>query len=230
MSSLSVFDQFKLNPTASLLNQILSSGDKDLIYEASRIVHNKYDYAISPDNNSILLAQILYSKEIKSPDADTVFIADKLIEIYKKLITNEDSLQNKAPYTLEIIQLTEKYKEFNGTDLSSQYGSLAYYSFFKKEFTQALLYAKKSIELDSSNSFIYTNLALGYLFTNNFPEAEKVYAHLKDSTYRGSSTRFVDSFEADFKELERYGIINEKDRLIYDEVKRIKQKILKLQD
>jgi len=89
------------------------------------------------------------------------------------------------------------------------------------KFDKALEYALKGLQLDSTNDYIYTNLALGYLFTNQFEKAEAIYQEFKDKARRDNQVSFKDSFLKDFDDLDANGIINRGDIIIDEEVKKI---------
>jgi hypothetical protein len=82
------------------------------------------------------------------------------------------------------------------------------------------------LELYSTNDYIYTNLALGYLLTNQFEKAEAIYQEFKDKARRDNQVWFKDSFLKDFDDLETNGIINRGDIIIDEEVKKIKSLLL----
>jgi WD40 repeat protein len=230
---LSILEQFENNPTEFLFNQFLASNDVKLISEAAKISYDNYFNTFSADTLDLFRAKKLYEKAIILPDADSEDIADKLIRIYrlriKSLPSSLQDFQNNAKYYNEIIRITEKYNIFpSPRQLSSDYGNLAWYSFFTKEFEDALKYALKGLEIDSTNDFIHTNEALGYLFNGKFPEAKKIYKDYKDLSYRSTGRKFIVAFKEDFERLELYGILNKKDSLIYEEVIKIKRDILNL--
>jgi hypothetical protein len=131
-------------------------------------------------------------------------------------------------YYKQIVDIAENYSNSQDTaTLSTEYGNLSFYSFFARNFKDGLKYAKKGIELDSTNNFIITNLALGYLFTKQFDSAEYYYMQYKDQLIKGNPLTFREGFKQDLRDLEAYGIITKKDELLYNEVERIRNDILK---
>lgn len=227
---LSPIDSLKLNPGNSVLfNKILRSDNERYLREAAR-----YYYTNSDDQSDCFRCNLLKSKELYgkllgiTTNINKEQDAANLITTIKVLEEQDSSRQKKENYYNEIIDLAKKYKTSqNQHDLSSDYGNLAFYSFFDKDhFKNGLDYALKGIELDSTNDFIYTNIALGYLFTNQFDSAEEVYNRFKNKIISNMQLSFKDGFKQDLEELEKYGIINDNDDEIYKEVEKIRNVIL----
>ncbi len=95
--------------------------------------------------------------------------------------------------------------------LARSYGGLAFYQLFTGQFEDTIASAQKGLELDASEEWIHTNLALGYLLTGQYSEAEAIYLDFKETLREG--------FLQDFKDLEKAEIIN-KDN---ENVNKIKQ-------
>ena len=111
--------------------------------------------------------------------------------------------------------------------LSRDYGNLSFYSMFDPaiNYDSVIFYASKGLALDSiKNNWIYTNLALGYLFSGKYKKAYNVYGRLKDSLYNTSYDQrpFKDGFLGDFTDLEKAGIIPDKGEL-YERIRKIKK-------
>ena len=92
--------------------------------------------------------------------------------------------------------------------IAEAYGSLAWYRIFDKDYKGVLEAAQKGLKLSSSKEWIYTNLALGHLLTNDYEVAEKVYAEWKDKPYTESEDLklFKDAFLKDISDLKEEGI------------------------
>ncbi|HEV8084290.1 MAG TPA: hypothetical protein VGP55_13870 [Chitinophagaceae bacterium] len=76
---------------------------------------------------------------------------------------------------------------------------------------------------DPTNVIIYTNMALAYLLSKNFAEAEKIYNGFKDKWIQSIALSFKDGFLQDFGDLERAGVITVKEKDIYDKVEEIRK-------
>jgi hypothetical protein len=233
---LTPLEQLGFNSTDAIYNQLIASNSLKILTGAAEIYWNRFygrkdnvDY--TQDTLDLFRAKELYSKAIKFPGSDTTDIPEKLILIYQELIRQEPTLQNfknNAAYNLALVQLAEKYNYYAGRDkdLSTHYGNLSFYSFFINNYKDALNYVNRAITLDSTNDFIYTNLALAYLLNKKFDDAERIYNYYKDRTYRTGVTKFSDSFKQDLNDLENFGIIDKNDLMLYEEVKKIRTTIL----
>jgi hypothetical protein len=227
---LSLIDSLKLNPANdTVYNKILSSYNKRNLSAAARYYFENY-FQSSCFQCSLLKSKELYKRLLSVNENATNSNntdAFKLIATIKLLSALDNSYQNKEAFYTEIIAIADKYKNSQSQhDLSIDFGNLAFYSLFVKKFDNALDYAIKGLQLDSTNDYIYTNLALGYLFTNQFDKAEEVYNRFKDKIRFDNQTLFKDSFKQDFRDLETNGIINESDDKIYEEVEKIKNVLL----
>jgi hypothetical protein len=58
--------------------------------------------------------------------------------------------------------------------------------------------------------------------SKNFAEADKYYHQYKDSSYGGSNT-FKEGFLQDFYDFELAGVINKKEKDVYDKVKALRE-------
>jgi len=88
--------------------------------------------------------------------------------------------------------------------VAESYGFLAWVSLFAQQFPEAEAAATKGLQLDSKQDWIYTNLALGYLYQGKMKEARKLYKQLKDKPYQKGT--FKDVFLEDLDLLEAEGI------------------------
>jgi len=89
--------------------------------------------------------------------------------------------------------------------LSNAYGSLAWYQLFAKDFAAAEQAARKGLEVDPSQQWINTNLALSLLYQGKYEEAEAVYVRFKDQPFNDSMD-FKTAFLQDLADLEAIGI------------------------
>ncbi len=102
----------------------------------------------------------------------------------------------------------EQYKTVYSTTL----GNHSFCCIFMQEFSKAEQYAREGIEVDPTQTFIYSNLASSLLFQGKYNDAEKIYKQYK--------TELKDSFLSDFEEFEEAGIIPSKYK---SDVEKIKQ-------
>lgn len=160
-------------------------------------------------------------------------ISEKYEDIYgqintlKRLSGIDTSLTNKVSNYKKIIAIANNNKDIESQNsLSIDYGNLAFYSFFLRDFEDGLMYALKGYELDTVNNFIITNIALGYLFTNQFENAEKYYTQYKNERINNDGRTFKVGFKQDLEDLEAYGIVSKKNELMYNEVEHIRNNIL----
>jgi hypothetical protein len=75
---------------------------------------------------------------------------------------------------------------------------LPWYQLFNQDFNGVISSAKRGLELQPKLDGIHTNLALGYLYKEEFEEAEKIYNDYKNKVYNDSRRLFVDAFLKDF--------------------------------
>ena len=83
----------------------------------------------------------------------------------------------------------------------------------KREFIKAELCARDGIRVDSTQTFIYSNLVSSLLMQGKYGEAEKLYLKYKNE--------LRDSFLDDFREFEENGIIPEIYKGDVEKIKRI---------
>lgn len=100
------------------------------------------------------------------------------------------------------------YGQFYSTTL----GNHSFCCIFMQEFSKAEQYAREGIEVDPTQTFIYTNLASSLLLQGKYKEAEEIYKKYK--------IELKDSFLSDFEQFETEGIIPE---IYQSDVEKIKQ-------
>lgn len=89
---------------------------------------------------------------------------------------------------------------------AEQYGSLAWYHLFNRQFTEAETAARRGIALGGeATEWIHTNLALSLLYQGKYKEAEAVYLQFKGQMYDEEQS-WVAIFLKDLDELETAGI------------------------
>ena len=103
------------------------------------------------------------------------------------------------------------YKEY-----AEMLGNISYYILFKKDFTEAEIYAREGLRIDSLTHFINTNLAAALLFQGKYIEAKKIYCQYKDE--------LKDSFLDDFKVFAEEGVIPKKREKDVEKIKQLLNK------
>lgn len=89
--------------------------------------------------------------------------------------------------------------------LANAYGALAWYQLFNRHFLEVEQAARKGMDIDPSQEWINTNLALGLLFQGKYEEAEDVYVSFKERAFNDAMT-FKTAFLQDLADLEAAGI------------------------
>ena len=116
----------------------------------------------------------------------------------------------------EIIRyLAEENPENYNSDLAKTLGSLSFNYIFMKDYIQAEKCAREGLAIDSSQMFIYTNLAASLLFQGRYTEAETIYLQYRK--------RLKDSFIEDLEHFEKTGVIPKEHE---NEAKRIKNLLM----
>ena len=126
------------------------------------------------------------------------WVEDRLVTIYT---TNKEYKQLLTFYKDKIPFL---HTSNNATLLASNYGSIAWWALFAREFAEAEKYALLGLKTDKSQEWINTNLALAYLFQGKLDQAKEIYLRLKDKM--NGNTPFKDAFLQDLKDLDAEGI------------------------
>lgn len=158
-------------------------------------------------------------------------VDDKKLTNFRKMIRKKFSLdKNYADRATDYKQLVDlRYNLYNNnTDkdesdssaLATDYGALAFYKLFVEDFNGAIEYSKKGLLLagpkaeEPSLNWLYTNLALGYLLSKQFPESDKIYVKYRDELAR--------SFLQDFLDLENAGILPRKEDDIDSKIQKVR--------
>ena len=123
----------------------------------------------------------------------------------------------------ELLQFTKDERADLRKDMSTTFGNLAWHQLLIKEFDHAIESAQSGLKISPNNDWIYTNLALGYLLTGKFDEAEKIYMTYKDADYSDGRKSFKEVFLQDFNVMEAEGIINPLNHDVYEYVNKIRR-------
>ena len=126
---------------------------------------------------------------------------------YKKAYEiNEEFIPNVKR---EYLNNPEQYRAVYAETLGEQ----SFYCLFMSEFAKSEEYAREGLKIDSSKTFIYSNLAASLLMQGKYSEAENLYRQ-----YNGE---LKDAFLSDFEEFEKAGIIPKKHRKDVEKIKAI---------
>ena len=180
---------------ADLYSDTQRYSEAEQMYEESLEIYRK----LSKDNPQV------YESDIVSLYFSLVSLYDITSAYSKSYVLTEEMLP--------IIKgMYEREPERNKEDYSITIGSHSFCCMFNKEFTKAEQYAREGIEVDPTQTFIYSNLASSLLFQGKYNDAEKIYKQYK--------TELKDSFLSDFEQFEEAGIIPKKYK---SDVEKIKQ-------
>jgi WD40 repeat protein/energy-coupling factor transporter ATP-binding protein EcfA2 len=131
-------------------------------------------------------------------------------------------LRENTRYLEEQVQLCANNAGYL-QNLSGAWGSLAYNQLFLRDFNGCILSAQKGLALGTVQSdWIYTNLALGYLLSGNYREAERIYSAYKDKMFSDGRMSFKKAFLDDLKELEASGVFTGLDTFVLKDIASIR--------
>ena len=163
----------------------------------SQVKQEKYAEAISPFEQALEF----YKKEAeqgKSIDYYTT-IMSWLQQLYgqeKKYSQAYQCFKRNIPLLKTLYQSDKS----NYTELLNDiFVSQSFYSIFEKQYTEAEIYSKEALEVDSTKHVAYSNLAAALLFQGKYQEAEKIYRQYKSELKEG--------FLSDFEEFSKAGVI-----------------------
>jgi tetratricopeptide (TPR) repeat protein len=101
-------------------------------------------------------------------------------------------------------QLAKDNPDMYLSGLAISYGNMAWTLLFVQQFKEAERYAQKGLEADPSQEWINANLALAYLFSGQYAQAEAIYVQFKDKPDKHGT--YKDVFLEDLQTLEDAGI------------------------
>jgi len=179
---------------------------------------NKFDslaikYYFLERQNQLFLTEIQFiehpHKKIGYPE-NNYKISQKIEAL--DLLNESKEFNKKIELYDELIEMTKENIRKNIlffddpiNTLSEFYGGKAWYYCLVNEGDKTILNAKTGLEIDKSNNWIVTNLALGNLLAGNCDEAEKLY-----STYGNElmyeDTKFKEIFLEDLRYAESLGL------------------------
>lgn len=194
-------------------NDLNSVSRKDNLLKAKALFNNLL--SVKKDNED-------YLYNLKAIDT-RLFSLDSNFNVYSNDIKNHIAIENNILLNLSNDTGSYKYKYYKGA-LSTDYGNLSFYSLFvdKPDFANVIETAQQGLSLDSTNDFIYTNLALGYLLTRNYVKARDIYRRLKKVHSQVLNKSFRDAFLEDIALLEYRNKISGTDKDIYEFTQKLK--------
>ncbi|WP_337045406.1 tetratricopeptide repeat protein [Emticicia sp. 17c] len=128
-----------------------------------------------------------------------------IIEFLPEVIEMDSVYIQKLAMQETIIGFYEVYPATKNTILASSYGNAAWYALFCKQSVQAEHYARKGLSVDTSQHWIYTNLALALLLQDRWAEAQEIY-QTKQNLSGNNEKPLKEAFLNDLITLEQAGI------------------------
>ena len=107
---------------------------------------------------------------------------------------------------IELIENNKDYFENYAAALAEKYGNLSFNYLFTKNFDLSEQAADKALGIDSTQTWIKTNLAHALLFQGKTADAEKIYDELANTIY-GEVETYAATLLDDFEQLEKADIV-----------------------
>jgi tetratricopeptide (TPR) repeat protein len=143
------------------------------------------------------------------PDETTRMLTISL-NTYARLLYEIKEPEKAVPVFEECLYWAEKSDARIDADQRGAaylYGDYAFIQLQHKQFMLAERSSRRGLELDSTQTWIYTNLALALLFQDRYDEALKIYRRWKDRPYPNPPLpTFREAFLKDFDDMENLGI------------------------
>ncbi len=149
-------------------------------------------------------------ENVTSEDLKIQLRIDRVLPIEQQIQATQDGTEKAALQKIVIDSLELIYQENPNnviiiSRLSNAYGSLAWFQLFNKQYARTEEAALQGLEIDPSQEWINTNLALGLLFQGKWEEAQNIYESFKGKMYDDQNT-WNDIFLKDLEELKLAGI------------------------
>ena len=154
---------------------------------------------------------ISYFENITVEDLHIQARINKVLPLEEKNRTEADPAKKVANQVKVVGILENVWQQYSENasiipTLSKAYSSLAWHQLFNRHFVEAEQAANKGLEIDPSQEWINTNLALALLYQGKYKEAKEIYLKLKDKPY-GAAT-YSKAFLEDLNALGQEGIIH----------------------
>ncbi|MDR0872954.1 MAG: tetratricopeptide repeat protein [Prevotellaceae bacterium] len=110
----------------------------------------------------------------------------------------------------------------NGKEFAKPYGNLSFYYILTKNYQKSEQSAQKGLSIDSTQTWIKTNLAAALLFQNRYEDAEKVYSELLNTPTEGLS--YAEKCLEDLNKYEKADVIPENQKENVEKIRQLLQK------
>ena len=173
----------------------------------------QYNLALEPYTHALKIYRSLNEVNPEAYLPDVAMTLNNLACLQSDLHQYDKAEEN---YT-EALNICRDLAEVNPDAYRIHYaivlGCISYMYILKREFIKAELCARDGIRVDSTQTFIYSNLASSLLMQGKYDEAERLYLLYKNE--------LRDAFLDDFIKFEEIGIIPEEYREDVEKIKRI---------
>ncbi|AUP81229.1 tetratricopeptide repeat protein [Flavivirga eckloniae] len=232
IKSLTIIDKVgATKPEAYIIEMIETKLSLPPVYEASMTEENfethkkkilklltsaKKDFELYNPNNAdikgFMKSAIAYEKYIVNLDVSTIVyknLAKEIQNLEKKLDTersNESIVHQLQKVIAKLKGFLKKYPEhiYARKSLSANYGNLSWYALLTKDFKLSENSAKEGLNMDPSQKWINTNLALSLILQDKYESGREIYLRLKDKPYRKAN--YSKTFLEDITTLQKAGI------------------------
>ena len=157
-------------------------------------VENRLSEAVSSSDKQSRIQNLLNSLALKEVQIEQESDPNKRVTQQELVVGSLEFVRKRSPTDSILV-----------SRLANAYGNLAWYHLFNKQFAEAEHAAAAGLEIDPSQEWIHTNLALGLLFQGKWEEAIKIYSTFKREAYDNQRT-WVEVFLQDLDALEEAGI------------------------
>lgn len=136
---------------------------------------------------------------------------------FANLYTNLHRYGDAEPMFKEALGIYRRLAEANpnayNSDISITFGNMSFNTIFMKKYSEAEQLAREGLAVDSTQHFIYTNLAAALLLQGRYSEAGPIYRQYKDE--------LKDAFLDDFKQFKAAGVIPKECEEDVEKIKRM---------
>lgn len=188
------FSVIQLSPFGKVFQQYANSEDS---YQ--KMIGNALLYLSLVQGSSITKANALLIQNQNIPNA--LFYAASGKENAAKAVLYDMALTAK----MEIHPHTPNQNINFEASMAEDYGSTAWYYLFAKAFNKAEKAAKRGLELDPTQTWIYSNYALALLYQGKYETAKEMYLKYKNQ-FNSHDQKFLGVFLQDFDDLEAAGV------------------------